>query len=55
MAMEPAQALDHLDTLSDEDRVYVLGWLVFRHPATYDQALANIKLNEMIRKRAGGE
>ena len=50
-AMDAPEALDHLGTLSEDDRVYVLGWLVFRHPASYEQALLNIKLNGMIAKR----
>jgi hypothetical protein len=53
--MDAAEALDHLGTLSDENRTYVLGWMVYRHPATYEQALMNLKLNQMIAKRTAKE
>jgi hypothetical protein len=52
--MTGQQALARVEELGQEDRAYVLAWLVMNHPASVDKALTALELNALCKRHVNG-
>ena len=55
MAMTGQEALEKMRTLDSRDRTYVLGWPAYRHPVTFQGAVANLEINGIVEKAAADD